>query len=84
MPELFGEAGYTTRERLWARPTLDVNGIWGGYQGSGTKTVHPAEASAKITCRLVPTQDPVKLTASIEEFLRSRLPPGLRMEKVGS
>ena len=54
----FGEPGYTTLERQWTRPTLEVNGMWGGYQGPGQKTVIPSEAHAKITCRLVPDQDP--------------------------
>src|SRR6185436_2294760 len=49
---LFGEPGYTTLERQWTRPTLEVNGLWGGYQGPGQKTVIPSEAHAKITCRL--------------------------------
>jgi acetylornithine deacetylase/succinyl-diaminopimelate desuccinylase-like protein len=52
----FGEPGYTTLERQWTRPTLEVNGLWGGYQGPGQKTVIPSEAHAKITCRLVPDQ----------------------------
>src|SRR5690606_34697844 len=58
--EPFGEPGYSTLERLWTRPTLEVNGMWGGFQGEGTKTVLPSEAHAKITCRLVPDQDPQK------------------------
>ena len=57
-PSAFGEPGYTTLERQWTRPTLEVNGMWGGYQGPGQKTVIPSEAHAKITCRLVPDQDP--------------------------
>ena len=55
---LVGEPGYSTLERQWTRPTLEINGMWGGYQGPGTKTVTPSEAHAKITCRLVPNQDP--------------------------
>ena len=58
VPDVFGETGFTTPERLWARPTLELNGIWGGYQGEGTKTVLPAKAYAKITCRLVADQKP--------------------------
>jgi len=58
VPELFGEPGFSTYERVWTRPTLDVNGIWGGFQGEGLKTVIPSKAHAKISCRLVPDQDP--------------------------
>ncbi|UCE54376.1 MAG: dipeptidase [Desulfobacterales bacterium] len=59
--ELFGEPGYSTYERAWTRPTLEVNGIWGGYQGDGLKTVIPSKAHAKVSCRLVPDQDPDKI-----------------------
>ena len=56
-PELFGEKGFSTLERLWARPTAEINGIGGGYQGPGTKTVIASHAMAKLTFRLVPNQD---------------------------
>lgn len=77
VPALFGEAGFSTRERLWARPTLDVNGIWGGYQGLGTKTVHPAQASAKITCRLVANQIPDRVFEQIERHIQAKTPVGV-------
>ena len=75
-----GEEGYTTLERRWTRPTCDVNGIAGGYSGEGPKTIVPAWATAKISCRLVPKQDPAILTAALEEFLRSHCLPGLRVD----
>jgi acetylornithine deacetylase/succinyl-diaminopimelate desuccinylase-like protein len=76
----WGEAGFTTTERRWARPTCDVNGIYGGYSGPGPKTIVPASATAKITCRLVPNQDPEKLLPAVERFFRDNCPPGLRMD----
>ncbi len=78
--ETFGEAGYSTLERRWARPTCDVNGLFGGYQGEGPKTIVPASATAKITCRLVPDQDPERITAAIHTYLKSLCPPGLKLE----
>jgi succinyl-diaminopimelate desuccinylase len=77
---LFGESGYTSLERRWARPTCDVNGLTSGYQGEGAKTVLPARASAKFSFRLVPNQDPHKIAASLRKFLEERLPPGIEME----
>ena len=77
-----GEQGFTTLERRWARPTCDINGIWGGYQGEGAKTVLPARAGAKFSCRLVPCQDPDKIREGVEQMLESLLPPGLKMELV--
>jgi acetylornithine deacetylase/succinyl-diaminopimelate desuccinylase-like protein len=76
----FGEAGYTALERRWARPTCDVNGIFGGYSGEGPKTIIPAKAAAKLTCRLVPHQDPDRLTSLLEHFLRGQCPPGVRLQ----
>jgi acetylornithine deacetylase/succinyl-diaminopimelate desuccinylase-like protein len=75
-PAAFGEPGYSTLERQWARPTLEVNGMWGGYQGPGQKTVIPSEAHAKITCRLVPNQDPAEVIALVQKHLESHVPPG--------
>ncbi|HEX6972626.1 MAG TPA: dipeptidase [Limnochordia bacterium] len=71
---LVGEAGFSPLERIWARPTLEVNGLWGGFQGEGPKTIVPAEAHAKFTCRLVADQDPEAIAASIEAELRRRCP----------
>ena len=79
----WGEAGYTTLERRWARPTCDINGLTSGYQGEGAKTVLPARASAKFSFRLVPNQDPAKIDqVASREFLAARVPPGIRMELV--
>ncbi len=72
---LAGEPGFTPRERNWIRPTLDINGMWGGYQGAGGKTVIPAEAHAKITCRLVPDQDPAKIATLLQEHVLRVAPP---------
>jgi acetylornithine deacetylase/succinyl-diaminopimelate desuccinylase-like protein len=79
-PQAAGEAGFTSLERRWARPTCDVNGLTGGYQGEGPKTIIPAKASAKITCRLVPNQDNDKVIQGIEKFFRDRCPPTVRLE----
>lgn len=76
---LYGEPGYTTLERAWARPTLEVNGIWGGFQGDGVKTVLPNEAHAKITCRLVANQSPAKIADAIEAHVHRVAPPGVRV-----
>jgi acetylornithine deacetylase/succinyl-diaminopimelate desuccinylase-like protein len=78
-PSPFGEAGYTTLERLWTRPTLEVNGMWGGYEGPGQKTVIPGEARAKITCRLVPDQDPDDVVGLVGRHLADHVPPGTRL-----
>jgi acetylornithine deacetylase/succinyl-diaminopimelate desuccinylase-like protein len=78
-PAAVGEAGYTTLERQWTRPTLEVNGMWGGYQGPGQKTVVPSVAHAKITCRLVPDQDPDEIVALLARHLESHVPDGTRL-----
>lgn len=75
----FGEAGYTTLERSWARPTLEVNGMWGGFQGAGVKTVLPSEAHAKITCRLVADQNPTRIAELLEAHIKRVTPPGVRV-----
>ena len=80
--ELFGESGFTTIERIGARPTAEVNGIGGGYQGAGTKTVLPKEAFAKITFRLVADQDPAVILSAAEEYLRAQTPPGVLLEVI--
>ena len=78
--ELFGEAGFSTLERLGARPTADVNGFGGGYQGEGTKTVLPKEAFVKLTFRLVANQDPSIILQQAEDYLKRQLPPGVSLE----
>jgi len=78
-PSTFGEPGYTTLERQWTRPTLEVNGMWGGYQGPGHKTVIPSEAHAKITCRLVPDQDPDHVVTCVTRHLERHAPSGVRL-----
>jgi acetylornithine deacetylase/succinyl-diaminopimelate desuccinylase-like protein len=72
-----GEPGYGPLERNWARPTLDINGIWGGFQGEGNKTVIAREAHAKITCRLVPDQVPSHVIAAIERHIKTHCPAGI-------
>ena len=83
-PAAVGEPGYTTLERQWTRPTLEVNGMWGGYQGPGQKTVIPTEAHAKITCRLVPDQDPDVVASRVARHLEAHVPPGTRLALVVS
>lgn len=75
--ELFGEKGYSYIERTWARPTLEINGITGGFTGEGIKTVLPNEASVKITCRLVPNQDPDKIVALLRQHIEKHTPKGV-------
>ena len=73
-PGYSGEEGYTTIERLWIRPTLELNGLWGGYQGEGAKTVIPSKAYAKFSTRLVPNQKPEKIAKLVEKQIRKLLP----------
>ena len=75
--ELVGETGWTTLERKGARPTLDVNGIWGGFQGEGAKTIIPAHAHAKVSTRLVADQDPARIFAALRDFVAEIAPPGV-------
>ena len=74
-----GEAGWSLLERNWLRPTLELNGVWGGYSGPGTKTVIPSQAHAKITCRLVPDQDPAEILDAITHDLQRRVGPGVTL-----
>jgi acetylornithine deacetylase/succinyl-diaminopimelate desuccinylase-like protein len=76
---LVGEPGYTPLEQLWARPTLEINGIWGGFQGEGVKTVLPRLAHAKITCRLVPDQKPAYILDLIQAHVEKNATPGVRV-----
>ncbi|WP_288403628.1 dipeptidase [uncultured Deinococcus sp.] len=79
-PDVYGEAGYGTLERQWHRPTAEVNGLWGGYTDEGSKTVLPAEAHVKLSCRLVPGQDPEDVLDKLAAHLRAWTPPGVRLE----
>ncbi|WP_439504422.1 dipeptidase [Sediminibacterium sp.] len=78
--ELWGEKGYTTNERTGIRPTLEVNGIWGGYTGEGAKTVLPSKASAKISCRLVPNQSSEVITKKVLDYFQSIAPAGVSVK----
>src|SRR4029450_4936806 len=69
-PKLFGERGYTTLERIWARPTFEVNGLLSGFTGEGAKTVIPATSMAKVSMRLVPNQEPKKIGDLFEAYVR--------------
>jgi acetylornithine deacetylase/succinyl-diaminopimelate desuccinylase-like protein len=77
--EIFGEEGYSTLERVSIRPTLDVNGIWGGYTGEGSKTVLPSVAYAKISMRLVPNQSSENITALFKKYFESIAPPSVKV-----
>ena len=74
MSRAHGEDGFSAMEQVWARPTLEINGLWGGYQGAGTKTVIPAEAHCKITCRLVGDQDPARIRKALRAHVEAHLP----------
>jgi acetylornithine deacetylase/succinyl-diaminopimelate desuccinylase-like protein len=77
---LTGEPEYSVFERTWARPTLEVHGIAGGFTGAGAKTVIPAKAVAKVSIRLVPKQDPAKIVAAVKEFVKAKSPKGVECE----
>jgi acetylornithine deacetylase/succinyl-diaminopimelate desuccinylase-like protein len=78
--ELFGEEGFTTLERLWVRPTCEVNGLLSGYTGEGAKTVLPSHAMAKVSFRLVPDQDPHTIEKLVEQHVRRVTPPGVEVD----
>jgi acetylornithine deacetylase/succinyl-diaminopimelate desuccinylase-like protein len=86
LPALAGEVGFTTLERRGARPTLDVNGMWGGFQGEGAKTIIPAHAHAKVSCRLVSDQDPDRIFDLLSAYVAEVTPPGVRssLTKIGT
>jgi acetylornithine deacetylase/succinyl-diaminopimelate desuccinylase-like protein len=73
----YGERGFTTLERIWARPTAEINGMWGGHTGPGGKTIIPAAAHAKVSFRLVADQDPADITAAFREYVQAATPAGL-------
>jgi acetylornithine deacetylase/succinyl-diaminopimelate desuccinylase-like protein len=79
-PALFGEKGFSTLERIWARPTAEINGMGSGYQGPGTKTVLPSHAMAKLTFRLVPNQEGDAIVDLVKKHLQKNLPPGVTLE----
>jgi acetylornithine deacetylase/succinyl-diaminopimelate desuccinylase-like protein len=81
--ELFGEEGYSTLERIWARPTLDCNGIWGGFTGEGAKTVLPSKACAKISMRLVPNQEPEKIEKLFTAYIKKIAPKSVKISVKG-
>ncbi|MGH3409484.1 MAG: M20/M25/M40 family metallo-hydrolase, partial [Streptosporangiaceae bacterium] len=74
----YGEAGYSTLERIWARPTAEVNGLWGGHTGPGGKTIIPRSAHAKVSFRLVADQDPAEVGAAFEQYVAAHTPAGIQ------
>jgi acetylornithine deacetylase/succinyl-diaminopimelate desuccinylase-like protein len=79
-PSAVGEEGYSTLERIWTRPTLDVHGLMSGFQGAGAKTIIPAMASAKVSCRLVANQVPGEIQRAFVAHVQAVAPPGVRVE----
>ncbi len=82
LPEVTGEKGFSALERLWARPTLDINGMLGGFTGEGSKTVIPSKAMAKVSMRLVPDQDPDKIVRSFTDYVKALAPPSVKVEVI--
>ncbi|HZZ58836.1 MAG TPA: dipeptidase [Opitutaceae bacterium] len=80
VPALHGEPGYSTVERCWIRPTVEINGMWGGHTGPGPKTIIPAQAHAKLTFRLVPNQDPARVYALLERHIARHAPAAVKVE----
>lgn len=78
-PQFFGEPGYSTLERVWTRPTLEVNGMWSGFIGPGRKTIVPSHAEAKLSCRLVPDQDPDQVLTRVADYLKAQCPDTVRL-----
>ncbi|HUU83939.1 MAG TPA: dipeptidase [Phycisphaerae bacterium] len=79
-PALSGEAGFTTLQRRWTRPTLDVNGLYGGFMGQGSSTIIPARVGAKVSMRIVPDQDPAAISEAFDRAVQALTPPGVRVE----
>jgi len=79
-PELFGEPGYNAFERTFARPTVELNGLYGGYQGEGSKTVLPSQATAKISCRIVPNQTPDQILGLMQAHIKKHCPASVHCE----
>ncbi|MBL9206446.1 MAG: dipeptidase [Opitutaceae bacterium] len=82
IPAFHGEPGYSPIERTWIRPTVEINGLWGGHQGAGPKTIIPTEAHAKLTCRLVANQEPERMFALLDRHLAAHTPPGVQSSLV--
>jgi acetylornithine deacetylase/succinyl-diaminopimelate desuccinylase-like protein len=80
VPAIWGDANYTIRERISARPTLDINGLWSGWSGPGPKTIVPAKAGAKLSSRLVGNQDPHKIYEQIKSYIEAITPPTVGVE----
>ena len=78
MSEPAGEKGFSALEQIWARPTAEINGIYGGYRGPGSKTVLPAQATAKLTFRLVEGQNPKKVRKAFRDFIKAQVPKDCR------